>query len=144
MASEDPGPLRKLGAALLNATLMLAAIVLVLAVVLVWQVRGLAQDVRGGLRSEIAEVQPRIDAARETARQALAAVDDARTAPAADREANATELDAVQANLRALIDELGSLQPPAEGGDETESLIRQLVLAIFATAARGLMDAPNP
>ena len=143
MASEGPGVLRKLGAALLNATLMLAALVLLLAVLLVWQVRGLAQDMRGGLRAELATVQPRIEGARETARQALEAVDDAQSRPAAD----AAELTAVRYSLRALIEALGRLEAAPgsisevgqEPGDETESLIRQLVLAIFATAARGLL-----
>ena len=95
MASEGPGVLRKLGVAVLNATLMLAALVLLLAVLLVWQVRGLAQDMRGGLRAELASVQPRIEGARETARQALEAVDDARSRPAADT----TELTAVRDSL---------------------------------------------
>lgn len=152
MASEGPGVLRKLGVAVLNATLMLAALVLLLAVLLVWQVRGLAQDMRGGLRAELATVQPRIEGARETARQALEAVDDARSRPAADT----TELTAVRDSLRALIEALGRLETDPgfgneagleigrETGDETESLIRQLVLAIFATAARGLLEPPQP
>jgi hypothetical protein len=103
---------------------------------------------RGGLRAELASVQPRIEGARETARQALEAVDDARSRPAADT----TELTAVRDSLRALIEALGQLEAAPgsisevgrETGDETESLIRQLVLAIFATAARGLLEPPQP
>lgn len=141
MASEEPGALRKLGAALLNATLMLVAIILLLAVLLVWQVRGLAQDLTGGLRSEIVAIQPQVAQAREAAQQALVAVEEAR---AESSETAPDALSGAQENLRALIDDLGTLSPPVDGMDETESLIRQLVLAIFSAAARGLTQPSQP
>jgi len=140
MPSEQ-STLGKLGAALLNATLMLVAIVLLLAVVLVWQVRGLADDMRSGLRSELTMLQPRVDAARSTAVEALGALDTARQAQP-DAPPEVTQ---AQDSLRALIDDLSALDPAPENAEQAESVLRRLVFAIFATAARGLLsDPPAP
>ena len=119
---SEPGPWRKLGAALLNATLMLVALILLLALLLVWQLRGLAQDLRLGLRAEIATLAPQIDAARTSAAEALARLQD----PEARRE------------LTALIDRLDRFEnsPPPQ----TDSALRALALAIIATAAGQLLD----
>lgn len=129
MPSETGSRLKQLGLALLNATLMLVALVLLLAVVLVWQLRGLADDVLTGLRTDLAAMQGELQAARTEAREALAALDD----PA--REGAARE------DLRALVTRLEALDPAAAAPDasgEDASLFRRLALAIIAVAAQGL------
>lgn len=120
--SSEPSALRKLGAALLNATLMLAALVLLLAVVLVWQVRGLASDLREGLRAELVALQPQMQATREAARAALE--DLPATAPARD-------------DLAALVDQLEA-RPTAP--QDTESLLRRVAFAVIAIAAQGVLE----
>ena len=120
--SSEPSALRKLGAALLNATLMLAALVLLLAVVLVWQVRGLASDLREGLRTELVALQPQMQATREAARAALE--DLPATAPARD-------------DLAALVDQLEA-RPTAP--QDTESLLRRIAFAVIAIAAQGVLE----
>ncbi|MCA2013464.1 hypothetical protein LCM17_18375 [Cereibacter sphaeroides] len=120
--SSEPSALRKLGAALLNATLMLAALVLLLAVVLVWQVRGLASDLREGLRTELVALQPQMQATREAARAALE--DLPATAPARD-------------DLAALVDQLEA-RPTAP--QDSESLLRRIAFAVIAIAAQGVLE----
>ncbi len=115
-------PLRDLGVALLNATLLLIVAALLLAVILVVQLRGLATDLREGLRSELTALQPQLQAARDQARAAL----DANPAPQA------------RAELESLLARLETLDPATLQGPETDSLLRQIVLAILTTAARGL------
>ncbi|WP_068299423.1 hypothetical protein [Pararhodobacter sp. CCB-MM2] len=120
--SSEPSALRKLGAALLNATLMLAALVLLLAVVLVWQVRGLASDLREGLRTELVALQPQMQATREAARAALEELP--ATAPARE-------------DLAALVDQLEA-RPTAP--QDTESLLRRIAFAVIAIAAQGVLE----
>lgn len=115
-------PLRDLAVALLNATLILIVAALLLAVILVVQLRGLATDLREGLRSELTALQPQLQATRDQARAAL----DANPAPQ------------VRAELESLLARLESLDPATLQGPETETLLRQIVLAILTTAARGL------
>ncbi|MBN8290344.1 hypothetical protein JI664_00035 [Rhodobacter sp. NTK016B] len=122
MPSETgPGPWRKLGAALLNATLMLVALILLLGVLLVWQLRGLTQDLRLGLRAEIATLAPQIDAARTSAAEAMARLQD----PEAQRD------------LTALIDRLDRLETQPQ--PQSDSALRALALAIIATAASQIL-----
>lgn len=131
MPSDARSRLRELGLALLNATLMLGALVLLLAVVLVWQLRGFADEARTGLRTDLAAMRAEVQAARTEAREALVALDD----PA--REGAARE------DLRALVARLEALDTVAAPPAEAESLLRRLALAIIATAAQGLLgDAP--
>lgn len=129
MPSETGSRLKQLGLALLNATLMLVALVLLLAVVLVWQLRGLADEVRTGLRTDLAAMQGEVQAARTEAREALAALDDP------ERAGTARE------DLRALVTRLEALDPAAvtpDASEETASLFHRLALAIIAVAAQGL------
>ena len=121
--SSEKSPLRALGAALLNATLMLAALVLLLAVLLVWQVRGLAQDLREGMAAQIAtNVQPRIE-------EALTRLESQPAAPAVQD---------AQASLRAVLDELGRVDPADPVA--TEGVMRQLVIAVFASVVQRMLD----
>jgi hypothetical protein len=119
---SDRRPLRDLAVALLNATLLLIVAALILAVTLVVQLRGLATDLREGLRSELTALQPQLQAARDQARAAL----DANPAPQ------------VRAELESLLARLETLDPATLQSPQTESLLRQIVLAIFTTAAQGL------
>lgn len=128
MPSELGSRLRALGLALLNATLMLAALVLLLAVLLVWQLRGFASD----MQTSLAGARMQLTEARLNARSALEALGD----PA--REAAARQ------DLAGLVERLDALDPPALPEGDSESLLRRLVLAIIATAAQGLMgEAPG-
>ncbi|MCB1406944.1 MAG: hypothetical protein KDK01_12000 [Rhodobacteraceae bacterium] len=140
MPSEGGGALRRLGVALLNATLLLAALVLLLAVILVWQVRGLATDMRDGLRSELVTIQPRVEEARHSAQEALSALDAAAQAPGATTSPPPVAVTQAQDRLRALLDDLATLDPGLENAEQTESLLRRLALLIIATAAQGLLD----
>jgi hypothetical protein len=126
--------------ALLNATLLLAALVLLLAVILVWQVRGLATDMRDGLRSELVTIQPRVEEARHSAQEALSALDAAAQAPGATTSPPPVAVTQAQDRLRALLDDLATLDPGLENAEQTESLLRRLALLIIATAAQGLLD----
>ena len=119
---SDRRPLRDLAVALLNATLLLIVAALLLAVILVVQLRGLASDLRDGVHSQITTLQPQLQAAREQARAAL----DANPAPQA------------RAELESLLARLETLDPATLPTPESDSLLRQIVLAIFTTAARGL------
>lgn len=121
MPSETGSRLKQLGLALLNATLMLVALVLLLAVVLVWQLRGLATD----LRTDLGAMQAQVQAARTEAREALAALDDPERAGAARED------------LRALVTRLEAMEEAPDLGDG--ALLHRLALAIIATAAQGLM-----
>ena len=119
---SDRRPLRDLGVALLNATLLLIVAALLLAVILVVQLRGLASDLRDGVQSQITTLQPQLQAARDQARAAL----DANPAPQA------------RAELESLLARLETLDPATLPTPETDTLLRQIVLAILTTAARGL------
>ena len=159
--SSDPGPggtARRLGAALLNATLLLLALILVLAVVLVVQLRGLAQDARGTSDAQIAALELRLSETRATARQALDALEalEARPAPppspgairpAPDAAPRPADLQAVERALMDLVNELATLRiaplDPAVLEQDEEGLIRWLVLVILRTAARGILDPEN-
>ncbi|PTX05130.1 hypothetical protein [Pararhodobacter aggregans] len=121
MPSETGSRLKQLGLALLNATLMLVALVLLLAVVLVWQLRGLATD----LRTDLGAMQAQVQAARTEAREALAALDDPERAGAARED------------LRALVTRLEAMEEAPDLGDG--ALLHRLALAIIATAAQGLI-----
>lgn len=120
--SSEPSALRKLGAALLNATLMLVALILLLAVVLVWQVRGVASDLRDGFRTELVALQPQLQATLQSAREALQDLPE--TAPARE-------------DLRALVDQL---ETPPTLPQDTDSLLRRLALAVIALAAQGVLQ----
>lgn len=120
MPSETGSRLKQLGLALLNATLMLVALVLLLAVVLVWQLRGLATD----LRTDLVAMQGQVQAARTEAREALAALDDPERAGAARED------------LRALVTRLEAMEEAPDLGDG--ALLHRLALAIIAVAAQGL------
>lgn len=132
--SGIPAALRRLGVALLNASLLLAALVLLLAVVLVWQVRGLATEMREGLRSDLVTIQPRIEGARRSAQEAMSALDSARQTPDAP-----PAVAQAQERLQTLLDDLAALDPSPENAEQTESVLRRLVLMIIATAAQGLL-----
>ncbi len=133
MPSETGSAIKRLGLALLNATLLLAVIALALAVTLTVQLRGLADDLRDGIRSEIVALQPRLEAARTSARDALEALDQTQDSPQATT---------ARADLRALIDRLETLEPEPQTRAETVCLLQQLALAIIATAARHLLPDP--
>ncbi|WP_209425688.1 hypothetical protein [Pararhodobacter sp. SW119] len=162
MSSEPgsrPGTLRSLGAALLNATLLLLALVLVLAIVLVVQLRGLAQETRLADRPDIATLEDRVAQAQATAQEALATLDalEARRgassapppAPGAIRPAPTEsdlpdDLQAVERALMSLAAELAALRiapldPDALERDD-DSLIRWLVLVILRTIARDFVE----
>ena len=126
MPSDLGKTLKSLGLALLNATLLLLALVLLLAVLLVWQLRGLAGDIRTGLRADLAAMQTQLTEAREGARAALDAL------PVGE-EGRAARQDLAQVIAR--LDALDTAADPA-GAD---ALFRRLVLAIIATAAREVM-----
>lgn len=130
---SDRRPLRDLALALLNATLMLGVAVLILIVVLVVQLRGLANDLQSATQHRIDTLQPQIEAARAEARAALEAFQAARpAAPGAISPSPPPQL----TELRALVERLESLPPVIE----TEApMLRQLALAIIATAARNLL-----
>lgn len=125
--SSGSNPLRALGAALLNATLLLAAIVLALGVTLVVQLRGLAADMRGSASLAAAQVSE----AREQAAEALATLE---RAPPTAETGEAREA------LRAALDRLAQVQPDAPD-EQVDGIMRQLVLAIFATAASAILDS---
>lgn len=132
MPSDLGARLRALGLALINATLLLAVLLLVLALLLVVQVRGLAEDVRTGVRVDLAAMHGEVQAARAEARAALEALDDPARAAAARED------------LRALVGRLDALEAreaagPATTPDEADSALRELVLAIVARVARGLL-----
>lgn len=124
--SSDRSPLRALGAALMNATLLLAAIVLALALALVWQVRGLAQDLRGS----VAIVQPQIEEARSQTRAALETL---------ERSPQGRDTTVAQDSLRAAIERLEQIDPQASD-EQVDGVMRQFALAIFATVARMMLS----
>lgn len=132
---SDRRPLRDLALALLNATLMLIVAALILAVVLVVQLRGLAQDVQTATQQRIDTLQPQIEAARTEARATLEALNAAR---AASPGAISTVPPPALTELRALIERLEALTPTA-GAESDASLMRQLALTIIATAARQIL-----
>ena len=134
---SDRRPLRDLALALLNATLMLGVAVLILIVVLVVQLRGLANDLQSATQHRIDTLQPQIEAARAEARAALEAFQAAHpVAPGAISPSPSPQL----TEMRALVERLESLPPVIE----TEApMLRQLALAIIATAARNLLT-PEP
>lgn len=147
-APTGNGPLRKLAEALLNASLLLTAIVLALALALVVQVRGLASDLHDGLQTQLATIQPRLEATRETMREALVALDGAGAGPTPD-EPPAPELALARDRLRAALDNLSALEVApgpgvADGDGATDTLMRRLALAIIALAARGVLDGTQP
>ncbi len=147
--------LKRLGAALLNATLLLLVAILILAVVLIGQLRGLAQETRAASQAEIAALETRLAETQATARQALEALEalEARRAPppapGAIRLAPETgelpaDLEAVERALMSLVAELAALRiapldPETLERDE-EGLIRWLVLVILRTVARGILE----
>lgn len=146
--------LRKLGVALLNATLLLVVLALVLMLALSFQLRGMLREVRGavndGLRSELVVFQAQLSETRASAAAALAALE-ARAgaqapAPGAIRPAFEADADAVR--LRALLEELTQRidaleqSPPgiglpdgAAGAEHDERFLRWLALSIIRRAA---------
>jgi len=148
------GPaVKRLGVALVNATLMLVALVLVLAVVLAVQVRGIAHDGRAELRAEIARLELQVSETRATAAQALAELevrrDATRQSPGAIQptEPLPPDLAALHAALTELVERLASLDlPPPDPaapdldrlGDET--FMRWLVLSFIRAVAREILS----
>jgi|GEM_PF-2079641 len=157
--SSDPSAgtaLKRLGAALLNATLMLLALVLILTVVLVVQLRGLASDARPVTDARIATLEARLAETQATARQALETLGTLEAqrpppSPGAIRPATgagagttvAPELAEVERALLSLVAELAALRiaplDPNTLEHDDEGLIRWLVLVILRTAARGIL-----
>lgn len=150
----DFGPaLKRLGVALVNATLMLVALVLLLAIVLAVQVRGIAQDGRAELRTEIARLEQQIAETRTTAAQALSELEARREAgrgsPGAIRpgtEDLPPELAALQAALTELVERLASLDLPPPDPSITpqtrlddETFMRWLVLSFIRAVAREIL-----
>jgi hypothetical protein len=113
---------RGLGAALLNATLLLTALVLVLAVTLVVQMRGLAHDGRDALRAEVVELRQQLAETRAAASQALVTLE---TRPATE----AGDLAPVRDALAGLLDGLESraIESP---DPEMQRLVFQVFRAI--------------
>ena len=147
MQSDTGSALKRLFVALLNATLLLAVIVLALAVTLVVQLRGLAGDARQGLRTELVAMQAQVEATRQRAELALEALAAAPAAPGTIPLAPRPEMIQAQDSLRALIDDLDRFDPATAPQAEGEGLLRRLVFAIFATVARGLLEGegrPQP
>lgn len=145
MPSEIGSALKRLFVALLNATLLLAVIALVLAVTLVVQVRGLAQEARQGLHGELVALQAQIEVTRQRAQAALAVIEaaPAPASPGAIAPQPRPEIGEARDTLRALIDDLARFDPvtaPAEAG---EGLLQRLVFAIFAVAARALLETES-
>ena len=155
--SSEPGlgaTLRRLGAALLNATLLLLALVLILAVVLVAQLRGLAQETRAASLDRVTALEARLAETQATAREALAALEALEDGPRPPPPPGAirltpeegtlpADLDGVERALTGLVAELAALRiapldPDTLERDE-EGLIRWLVLVILRTAARGIL-----
>lgn len=163
MPSDDPpqtgfGPaLKRLGVALLNATLMLVALVLLLAVVLAVQVRGIAQDGRAELRTEISRLERQIAETRTTAQQALAELEARRADPPEaprpspgaippETQALPPDLAALQAALTDLVERLASLDLPPPDTVVTpherlddETFLRWLVLSFIRAVAREIL-----
>ncbi|WP_127105824.1 hypothetical protein [Pararhodobacter zhoushanensis] len=128
MPSDVKSTLRALGLALLNATLLLVVAALVAAAVLVWQMRGLAEDVRGGVQAELVAIQTQVQTTRDTARETLAVLQDARS--------TAPELAEARARLGALVARLDTLEAPLDA--DAGPLWRQVARAVFETLAQNL------
>ncbi|MCW1934078.1 hypothetical protein [Pararhodobacter zhoushanensis] len=128
MPSDVKSTLRALGLALLNATLLLVVVALIAAAVLVWQMRGLAADVRGGVQAELVAIQTQVQSTRETARETLAVLQDARS--------TAPELAEARARLAAVVARLEALEAPAD--TDAGLLWRQVARAVFETLAQNL------
>ncbi|MFN3954675.1 MAG: hypothetical protein ACK4LQ_09490 [Pararhodobacter sp.] len=146
--------LKKLGAALLNATLLLVVLALVLMLVLSLQLRGMLREVQGaaqdGLRSELVQFQTQLSETRASAAAALTALEAraAAEAPAPGAIRPAFDADADAARLRALLEDLTQrldaleqsppgLTPPggAANADADERFLRWLALSIIRRAA---------
>ena len=134
MPSDVKPTLKALGVALLNATLLLVVAGLIAAAVLVGQVRGLAEDVRGGVQADLRAIQTQVQTTRETARETLAVLQDARS--------TAPELAQARERLGALVARLESLEVPAEPA--SGSLWRQLAQAVVLVLAQNLPSHPVP
>ncbi|MCL4676801.1 MAG: hypothetical protein KJZ59_12500 [Pararhodobacter sp.] len=89
---------------------------------------------REGLRSDLVTIQPRIEGARRSAQEAMSALDSARQMPDAP-----PAVAQAQERLQTLLDDLAALDPSPENAEQTENVLRRLVLMIIATAAQGLL-----
>lgn len=151
---------RRLGVALLNATLLLAVIALALALTLAVQVRGIVADGRSALRAEIVQLERQLDATRQSAAQALAALEERerRAPPPASPGAiplapslTAPELAPVEEALNALLQSLADLDLPVpdasarnQPDEADDAFFRWLTLTIIRHAAgRILADEPG-
>jgi len=121
MPSDRPATLARLGRALLDATLMLVALVLLLLVLLAVQVRGIVAEGRALVETRAAVLDRRLEGLRETLEQ----IEAARPAPAAEI---AAELAALRATLQALAGSRTQAAPV------DAALLRRLVLAILSAA----------
>ena len=124
MSSDGIGSrLRGVAAALLNATLLLAALVLALAVALAVQVRGVVNDGRADLRAEIVELRAQLAETRaeleQRAPQALTPGAIARPGVDPDLQAFAQSADALMQRLETM------------EGTEEDALARGFFAAFF-------------
>jgi hypothetical protein len=148
MPSEGPQPgargtLGRLGRALLDATLLLFALVLVLLLLLAVQVRGIVGDARALVDGRAAILDQRLIDARATLDQALARVEAREPAtPGAIAPGAGT---GGAAAAEALREARAALAAPLEGGPPVplaDGLMRQMALTILALAAHEIRSAP--
>jgi uncharacterized protein HemX len=124
MASDGIGSrLRGVAAALLNATLLLAALVLALAVALAVQVRGVVTDGREELRAEIVDLRAQLAQTRSELEQR---VTQAPAPGAIPRPGIDPDLQAFAQSADALMSRLETME-----GTEEDALARGFFAAFF-------------
>lgn len=151
--SSEPGfgrALRRLGLALLNATLLLTVLALTLAVVLAVQVRGIARDGRAELRAEITRIEAQLAETRALAAESLAALEARRppapgtASPGAIRPADdlPPETAALREALERLADGLAAIDAPAAPAPQADdqTFMRWFVLTFFRFALSRILD----
>lgn len=118
---------RKLGEALLNATLMLIALILLLVVVLVVQLRGLS----GEIRADLAQWQSRGEEALIRVQEAVVALDAVRADAAVSLP---DEIAQARAELTVALDGLQARLPTELATDY--ALWQRMLMAAVSAAAR--------
>lgn len=152
------GTLARLGRALLDATLLLVAAVLVLLLLLAVQVRGIVSDARALMDSRAATTELRLAEARAALDQALTRIDTrdqtgpiAPIAPGAISPADpagGVGLSHTGLAVGALRDAQSALGGPADPADPApgtplaDGLLRQIALTILAMAAQEIRAIP--